>query len=190
MNKSIIITSAVIAGVGLIAASTFAASGTWSETFKGKNRWNMTQSGQVFGWHMTWNRWMNMNWPMGDKLTTEEKTAFEAMSDTEKRTFLEKKHTEMEAKRTAHETVIDKLLAGTALTASEENLRQEIITERATMKANRAEMEANRTKIQAIMTKKAAGTTLTTEEQALLDSMPKMGGRWMKGGHGGMGRNR
>jgi hypothetical protein len=114
---------------------------------------------------------------MGNKLTTEEKTAFEAMSDTEKQTFLEKKHTEMEAKRTAHETVIEKLLAGTTLTASEETLRQEIITERATMKANRAEMEANRTKIEAIMKKKAAGTTLTTDEQTLLDSMPKMGGK-------------
>ncbi len=71
------------------------------------------------------------------------------------------------------ETVIDKLLAWTALTADEEILRAEIIKERAEMKAKKAEMDAKMTEIKAIMEKKKAGTTLTTEEQAKLDTMKK-----------------
>lgn len=121
-----------------------------------------------------------------EQMTDAEKTAFEAMSDTEKQTYMEKKHTEAEAKRDAHEVVIDKLLAGTALTADEETLRKTIITERAERKVKQAEMEVNRTKIQAILEKKKAGTALTADEQTLLDSMPKMGGRGgMKGMMGG-----
>ncbi len=123
--------------------------------------------------------------PMGgpmSQLTDAEKTALETMTNTEKQAFFEKKRTEMEAKRDAHEAVVDKLLAGTTLTADEEKIRQEIIAHRTEMKAKRAEMEANRTKIQAILEKKKSGATLTTEEQSLLDSMPKMGGR---GGNGG-----
>jgi hypothetical protein len=177
MKKSIIITSAVIAGVGLLAASTFAATGT--STLGSKLRWNMTQSGQVFRWHMDGNRWMNVNWPMGNNLTTAEKTAFDAMTTTEKQAFLEKKQVENQAKHDAHEVVIDKLLAGTALTPTEETLKQEMIK-------NRAEMKANKAKIETILAKKKAGTSLTAEEQALLDNMPKMGGKWMRGWHGMM----
>lgn len=111
------------------------------------------------------------------QMTDAEKTAFEAMSPTAKQSYMEKKRTEADARRDAHEVVIDKLLAGTALTADEETLRKTIITERAERKLRHAEMEANRTKIQAILEKKKAGTILTTDEQTLLDSMPKMRGR-------------
>lgn len=117
------------------------------------------------------------------QMTDAEKTAFEAMSDADKKTYMEKKHAEMEAKRDAQEAVIDKPLAGTALTADEETLRQTIITERTAMKAKRAEMKAQMEKLKAILDKKSAGTTLTAEEQTLLNSMPKMGGREGKGGH-------
>jgi hypothetical protein len=88
------------------------------------------------------------------------------MSVTERQAFFEKKRTEMEAKRDAHEIVIDKLLAGTALTADEEKIRGEIITQRAERKAQREKMDAIRAKVQ-------AGTTLTSEEQAIVDSMPR-----------------
>lgn len=101
-------------------------------------------------------------------LTDAEKTALESMSLTEKQAFFEKKRTEMEAKRDAYEAVIDKLLAGTALTSEEEAIRQEIVKHRAERKAHRATMETIRTKLQ-------AGTALTAEEQAIVDSMPKHG---------------
>jgi len=44
-------------------------------------------------------------------LTAEEKTALESMTTEEKKAFFEAKKTEMQAKREAHEAVIDKLLA-------------------------------------------------------------------------------
>ena len=66
----------------------------------------------------------------------------------------------------AHEVVVDKLLAGTALTADEEKIRAEIITQRAERKVQKEKMDAIRAKL-------AAGTALTTEEQALVDSMPR-----------------
>ncbi len=117
-------------------------------------------------------------------MTDAEKTAFNALSDTEKKAFLEKKRTEMEATRTAHEAVIDKLLAGTALTADEETLRQTIIKERADRKVQEVAMKAKMDQMKLIFEKKQAGTALTADEQALLDSMPKMGGKWgMRGNH-------
>lgn len=112
---------------------------------------------------------------MGEALTPTEQTALTSMTATEKKAFFDKKLTDMKTKRDAHEIVIDKLLAGTVLTADEEAIRQEIIK-------NRADMKAKRTQMETIKAKKAAGTALTAEEQALLDSMPKMNG---KRGHEG-----
>lgn len=112
---------------------------------------------------------------MGEALTPTEQTALTSMTNTEKKAFFDKKLADMKAKRDAHEVVIDKLLAGTALTTDEETIRQEIIKDRADMKAKHTQMAT-------IIAKKAAGTTLTAEEQALLDSMPKMNG---KRGHEG-----
>jgi hypothetical protein len=45
-----------------------------------------------------------------EKLTDEEKTKLQSMSDTEKKAFFETKRTEAEAKQQAKEAVIDKLL--------------------------------------------------------------------------------
>lgn len=175
MKKSLIVGMATLAVVGasLISTSIYAAASTNTNASK------MTHGMEHFGMKM------GGKGPMA-QMTDAEKTAFEAMSDTEKQIYMEKKRTEMEAKRDAHEVVIDKLLAGTALTADEETLGKTIITERAERKVKQAEMEANRTKIQAILEKKKAGTTLTADEQTLLGSMPKMGkhGR-MKGMMGG-----
>lgn len=159
-----------VVGVSLIWSSIYAATASTS-SISSTSLHQMEGSG-----HKGWRGGMG---PMA-QMTDAEKTAFEAMSATEKQTYMEKKRTEMEAKRDAHEVVIDKLLAGTALTADEETLRKTIITERAERKVKQAEMEANRTKIQAILAKKKAGTSLTADEQTLLDSMPKMGR------HGGM----
>ncbi len=156
-----------VVGASLIGTSIYAATSTNTNASK------MTHDMEHFGMKMGGKRSMA-------QMTEAEKTAFEAMSDTERRKYMEKKHTEMVAKRDAHEALIDKLLAGQVLTADEETLRKTIITERAERKVKQAEMEANRTKIQAILEKKMTGTTLTADEQTLLESMPKMGG------HGGM----
>lgn len=168
MKKSILIGAALlsVATIGTVASS-FAASGMNSNTAS-----TTQKMGKMFG-QGEGNR--GMGGPMFEKLTETEQTALESMSDTEKKAFFEKKRAEMEAKRDAHEAVIDKLLAGTALMADEEKIRQEIISKRAEMKKERAEMEAKRKEIEAILAKKQAGTTLTSDEQALLDSMPKMG---------------
>lgn len=122
-------------------------------------------------------------------LTDAEKTALESMTDEQKKAFYETKRAESEAKRTAHEAVIDKLLAGTTLTAEEETIRQEIITARAERKAREVEMQAKREQLKVVLEKKAAGTTLTTEEQALLDSMPQRGNKGGKMGGRGMMKN-
>jgi hypothetical protein len=45
-----------------------------------------------------------------EKLTDEEKTQLESMTDDEKKTFFEAKRAEDESKREARESVIDKLL--------------------------------------------------------------------------------
>lgn len=168
MNKNIIISTALIAGLSLAAASTFAATGTSTTTASDGSVSTVTKMTRGGGFGGMGGHGMG---PMME-MTDAEKTAFEAMSDTEKQTYIETKRAEMEAKRDARESVIDKLLSGTPLTAEEEKIRQEIITERAAMKVKRAEMEAKREQIQAILAKKEAGTTLTSDEQTLLDSMP------------------
>ncbi len=176
MNKNIIISTALIAGLGLAGASTYAATSTNTSTSLGASMHQMGGFGHKGG---------GMG-RMGE-MTDTEKAAFEAMSDTEKKAYMERKHTEAKAKHNTHEAVIDKLLAGQTLTVDEEALRQTIITERAAYKVKQAEMETKHTQIEAIIAKKTAGTTLTADEQTLLDSMPKMGGRHEKrGNHDGM----
>ncbi len=180
MKKSILITSAVAGTIGLLAAvSTFAAASTGTTSLSG--------SMKTFAQGMNRDHGMmeGRGGPMMENLTTIEQTALTSMSDTEKKAFFDKKRAEMDAKRDAHEIVIDKLLAGTALTADEETIRQEIIKNRADMKTKRAEMEAKRTQIEAVIAKKNAGTTLTSEEQALLGSMPTMGRKGGRGNEGG-----
>ncbi|NDK08545.1 hypothetical protein EOM39_04870 [Candidatus Gracilibacteria bacterium] len=103
------------------------------------------------------------------QLTDAEKTALESMSDTEKQEFFEKKREEQKAKMEAHENVIDKVLAGSTLTAEEETIKQEIITQRTERKTKIAEMEAKIAEIKPILEKKKAGTTLTADEQTKLD---------------------
>ena len=93
------------------------------------------------------------------------------MTDTQKQEFFDKKRTEMESKMTAQNAVIDKLLAGTALTAEEEAIRKEIITERATLKAEREAREAKMQQVRTILQKQQAGATLTSDEEAILASM-------------------
>lgn len=103
------------------------------------------------------------------QMTDAEKTAFEAMSDADKKTYMEKKHTDMEAKRDAREAVIDKLLAGSTLTSDEETIRKEIIADRAAHKVEKAQMKAKMEQMKAIFDKKKAGTALTADEQKLLE---------------------
>lgn len=143
---------------------------TQLDTFEA-NKPKMWEWKWLRGGHGKWGeKWEMWEWNRGFwgpimNLTDEEKTKLESMSDTEKTAFFEAKRSEMEAKQEVHETVIDKLLAGTALTADEESLRQDIIKERAEMKAKKEEMKVVRT----IMDKKRNGETLTTDEQTKLD---------------------
>jgi Spy/CpxP family protein refolding chaperone len=168
MNKSILLVGATIATLSLFAASTFAATSTGTAGLTNK----MTQSSDGK---------KGRHGPMIE-LTDAENTALTSMSDADKKAFLEKKRTEMQAKREANEAIIDKLLTGQALTANEEMTRKTIITERAERKAQKEKIDAIRAKIQ-------AGTTLTTEEQTLVESMPKMDGK-KKGGKNEKRNNR
>jgi hypothetical protein len=113
---------------------------------------------------------------MMSDLTPTEQTALTTMTPAQKRDFFDQKHTEMQARRDARESIIDKLLAGTTLTPDEDILRKTIITERAARVVKEMEMKAKMTEMKAIFDKKKAGTALTADEQKLLDSMPKMGG--------------
>ncbi len=49
------------------------------------------------------------------------------MNNDEKKAFFDAKKSEMEAQRTAHKNVIDKLIAGQTLTADEEATRLDMI---------------------------------------------------------------
>ncbi|MDD5769722.1 MAG: hypothetical protein PHE25_02040 [Candidatus Gracilibacteria bacterium] len=155
---SILLTTALATGI------TFAATGTGSgalNTLKhGFEKYNQDE------WFLDG---MRGGFLMQDNLTDAEKTALETMTSDDKRAFFEKKITDEQAKKEAQETVIDKLLAGTTLTADEEIIRTEIIKQRAERKA---EMEARKKEIASIKTiieKKRAGTILTTDEQATFD---------------------
>lgn len=118
-----------------------------------------------------------------NSLTDEEKTAIEAMSDTERQEFMSAKKEEMTAKREAQEAVIDALLAGDTLSADQEAVKQEIINERAERKTAMAEKQAQMEILKPIMEKKRAGEELTADEEAQLE---EAGGRWGKmwGGRG------
>ena len=107
------------------------------------------------------------------------KEAFKNMTDEEKTALKEKMQAEKEAKnveRQAKSQVIDDLLAGKTLTADQETLRNEIISERAEKKANKLERDEKREVIKAIIEKKKAGTELTEEEATLKEL------KWNKGG--------
>jgi len=118
-----------------------------------------------FWWGMWW-KWHGRDGFMWQELTYAEKTALQSMTDTEKKSFFEQKRTEAEAKMTAEDNVIDKLLAWQTLTSDEETVRQEIIKERADIKVKKTEMDSMRT----IMEKKKNWETLTSDEQSKLDS--------------------
>lgn len=140
---------------------------------------NMPEGGM---WGKNWEKW----WMWGNKgemnnLTDEEKTALESMTDEEKQVFYETKREEAKAQREAQETVIDKLLSWETLTADEETVRQELITQRAEQKTKRAEMETQREQIEAIKEKQTAWETLTDEETSLLEELwnHEMWGHWM-----------
>lgn len=81
---------------------------------------------------------------MTHNLTAEEKNTLASMTESQKREFFEKKRAEKKAKQTAQENVIDKLLAGETLTAEEEKIRQEMITERNARAEKKAEMKAKK----------------------------------------------
>jgi Spy/CpxP family protein refolding chaperone len=183
MNKKILLSSVMVAGMTLLAASTYAATGTsstWiSTSLKAKLGNSFVQGNAGFGLG---------GGHFAMSLTDAEKTSLASMTDEQKKAFYETKRVAAEAKMEARETVIDKLLAGTSLTASEETIRQELIKERAEHKVKHAEKKALMAKIQAILEKKKAGTTLTADEQATLDSMPKGGGRDKGGKRGGWKR--
>lgn len=105
-----------------------------------------------------------------DKLSDEEKTLIENMDETEKKEFFQQKKEESKAMRDLKESVIDDLLAGNTLTAEQENIRAEIITQRAEKKAKQIEREEQREVMKAIKQKKKSWEELTSEEQELLET--------------------
>lgn len=177
MKTSLIIPVAV-ATVAFTGAGVFAAStGTTTTSSSPSSTQQITPprdtkhiSGVREGTHHIKGRMHEMK-----NLTDAEKTALKTMTDTQKKEFFEKKRAEMEAKMTAENTVIDKLLAGQTLTAEEEALRKTIITERAQRKTEMETRKAEMEKIKTILDKKKTGTPLTAEETTLLESMPM---RW------------
>jgi hypothetical protein len=84
------------------------------------------------------------------------------------------------AKREAHENVIDKVLAWSTLTSSEETTKNEIIKERAERKLERETRQAEMAIIEPILEKKRAWTTLTADEQTKLDAFEatRPEGKW------------
>ncbi len=107
-----------------------------------------------------WGYWLNnFNW-----LTTQEKTALETMTQSERQTFFQEKISENEEKRELHEKVLDKVLNWETLTAEEKTILEEI-------KSQRSERE----KVRVIMEKRRNWETLTSEEKDILLNMQDRG---------------
>ncbi|MDD2487093.1 MAG: hypothetical protein PHS92_01890 [Candidatus Gracilibacteria bacterium] len=121
---------------------------------------------------------------MGIELTDAEKTSLKTMTADQKKAFFEQKRTDAEAKRTARENIIDKLLNGEILTDADKIIVSEIKAERAAEKTKQAEMKAKIEEIKPILEKGKAGQTLTDAEKTKLKELkpegkgfPRMGGR-------------
>jgi len=179
-----------IASTGFAGISAANSGQTLSENKTGMQQWvkKMFADGKHFGKRKGFGN-----------LSEEEKTALQAMSDEEKKAFFEEKKAEMIAQKEAKKAVIDKLLTGESLSASEEALRGEMLvkieegshkrdnadiiakvlagdeltdaeqTEFVEMQEKHAEREAKRAIMQPIKEKLKAGEELTDEEQAILD---------------------
>ena len=128
-------------------------------------------------WWEKWIIWLHAIW---NNLTDAEKISLKTMSDEERKTFFKTKLKEEKAKRELKETVIDKLLAWKTLTTDEENVRAEIIKERAERKKEIEEMQIKMDKLNSILEKKRAGEVLIDEEKAILKDYKKHNkkGRW------------
>ncbi len=109
---------------------------------------------------------------MKNHLTDEEKVLVESMSDDEKKAFFETKKAEHTANKEARKTVMDKLLAGIALTAEEETLRVEIATKmNDTTSESKKKGRKGNGETKEIMKKLVNGETITAEEKATLEEM-------------------
>lgn len=126
--------------------------------------------------------WENRKWPRGsfgfkwrfsgpmEQLTDTEKTALQSMTDAQKQDFFDKKREIVKAQRDAKEAVIDKVLNGETLTATEQTLLTTIKKERAERKIEEQKRDAEIWVMKSIFDKVKAGTTLTADEQARLDA--------------------
>lgn len=103
-------------------------------------------------------------------LTDEEKTALESMSDEEKTAFFETKKAERQDQKQAKKTVIDKLIAWTALTTDEEVLRNEIAEK---MNSNEGKRGGKRgsSENKELIKKLVNGESITVEEKATIVEM-------------------
>ncbi|NDK09321.1 hypothetical protein GW846_00905 [Candidatus Gracilibacteria bacterium] len=97
-------------------------------------------------------------------LTDDDKIALASMNEAEKQDFFSEKKEQFKAQKNAHKIVIDKLITGEALTASEETTRLELIA--------RFEDENNKHPIRKgqgdLILKLIAGDELTATEQIRL----------------------
>lgn len=139
-----------------------------STGFAGISSANNIENNEVSTYNFEMKKWKHMRG--FDKLSDEEKTLVENMDEAEKREFFQQKKEEHKAVRELKESVIDDLLAGNTLTAQQEEIRTQIIQERAEKKAKRMQMEEQREVMKAIKQKKQSWEELTSQEQELLDT--------------------
>lgn len=100
-------------------------------------------------------------------LTDEEKTALQSMTDAEKQEFFETKKAEMDATRETHKAVIDKLIAGTDLTAQEEATRLDMLAKFEDENNSHLKRRDNGD----IIAKLLAGDELSDDEMSELEAM-------------------
>lgn len=139
MNKKNILL-ATIATVSAIWFSSAFANIDNLDSENNQNKRQNTENIQMvnFKWKMyDWK--MHGRWKMMMLLTEDEKKKLESMTNDQKKDFFESKKTEMEVKMKSYEAVIDKLLAWETLTSDEENIRKEIIEQRAQRKVRETE---------------------------------------------------
>lgn len=170
MNKkllaSVLLIATVTAWTATYAASTDLGSnrGTWVHS-----QW--TSEGR-FEVRKMWGRELI-------NLTDAEKVSLKSMTSTQRKDFLKQKEVDSKAKRVIKESITDKLLSWQVLTPDEEIVRQEMIKNRADMKAEKVQMDT----IKAILQKKKSWAPLTTDEQAQLTAfkanLPKREGKSM-----------
>lgn len=103
-------------------------------------------------------------------LTDEEKALLETLTAEEKRTFFQQKHETMKLQKEAKKRVMDTLIAGESLTASEEATRLDILAKH---QDKISKMQKNM-ELHTVVGKLLAWDELTQDEMTLIEEMREM----------------